>query len=246
MSIDLFALDEIAQLREHFILLNGSPEAISELLDPAITPASFATWIATAGKLALFQQLISAPSSIAAVAANTTSMAAVAASSVAMDAVIASSVALNTVVASSTAMAAVAASSTAMAAVAASSTAKMAVFNSDTALAAIAASATALTTLRASAGYQLSAATTNGAIAGLAAAGSYIVVGLSTSNGTSGIVTLATKRTGSTVSAAVTVDKPVATDGKTYSVAIPLVSPFSLSNSSSNWSWFIGTVRCDA
>ena len=123
----------------HYKMLHGSPEAISILLDPGVTPETFSDWLAEPGKLPLFEQLMAAPASVGAVAANVTAMAAVAASSTAMAAVAASSTAMAAVAASSTAMAAVIASSTAMAAVAASSTAMAAVAASSTAMAAVAA-----------------------------------------------------------------------------------------------------------
>ncbi len=222
MSIDLFALDEIAQLREHFILLNGSPEAISVLLDPGITPASFDTWLATAGKLALFQQLIAAPSSIAAVAANTTSMAAVAASS------------------------------TAMAAVAASSVALMVVHGQDVALNAIKGSAVAMAAMRSSAKYMLttmiSYASPGATIPGTVAGASYIAVGISSSNWVSGqSLTINTRRSGSAVSNSGLVPGIQSADGKAIDLAIPIVAPFTGVNSStSGYQYAIGLVRCDA
>ena len=168
----------------------------------------------------------------------------IAATSTAMNAVAESSTAMNAVVASSTAIAAVAASSTAMSAVIASSAAKMAVFNSDTALAAIAASSTALTAMRASASYSLYGGTT-GTISGPSSDGSYIVLGLSSTNGTNGTVTISTRRSGSSISNSQVANLPTANDGKTYNVAIPVVSPFSVSNSASGWTWFVGMFRCD-
>ena len=151
MSFDPITYSEAQQLRAHFVLLNGSPEAISVLLNPAVTPSSFAAWLGASGKLALFEQLMAAPAAVGAVAANTVAMAAVAASSTAMAAVAASSTAMAAVAASSTAMAAVAASSTAMAAVAASRTAMAQIRQSSTALTAINASSAALDALYAAA-----------------------------------------------------------------------------------------------
>ena len=127
MSFDAITYNEAHRLRAHFLLLNGSPEALEILLGPDLTHAAFDTWLGQTGKLATFQQLLSAPSGAAAMCASATAMAAVAASS--------------------TAMAAVAASSTAMAAVAASSTAMAAVRQSTTALTAINSSTAALDAL---------------------------------------------------------------------------------------------------
>ena len=151
MSFDPITYSEAQQLRAHFVLLNGSPEAISVLLNPAVTPSSFAAWLGASGKLALFEQLMAAPAAVGAVAVNTVAMAAVAASSTAMAAVAASSTAMAAVAASSTAMAAVIASSTAMAAVIASSTAMAQIRQSSTALTAINASSAALNALYAAA-----------------------------------------------------------------------------------------------
>ena len=147
MSFDAITYNEAHRLRAHFLLLNGSPEALEILLGPDLTHAAFDTWLGQTGKLATFQQLLSAPSGAAAMCASATAMAAVAASSTAMAAVAASSTAMAAVAASSTAMAAVVASSTAMAAVAASSTAMAAVRQSTTALTAINSSTAALDAL---------------------------------------------------------------------------------------------------
>jgi len=76
------------------------------------------------------KDIISALSTMQAVANSSTAMQAVAASSTAMQAILASSTAMQAVAASSTAMSAVAASSTAMSAVAASSIAMSAILNS--------------------------------------------------------------------------------------------------------------------
>ena len=142
MSFDPITYSEAQQLRAHFVLLNGSPEAISVLLNPAVTPSSFAAWLGASGKLALFEQLMAAPAAVGAVAANTVAMAAVAASSTAMAAVAASSTAMTAVIASSTAMTAVIASSTAMAQIRQSSTALTAINASSVALGALYAAAT--------------------------------------------------------------------------------------------------------
>ena len=96
------------------------------------------------------KDIISALSTMQAVANSSTAMQAVAASSTAMQAILASSTAMQAVAASSTAMSAVAASSTAMQAVAASSTAMSAVAASSTAMSAVIASSTAMSAVAAS------------------------------------------------------------------------------------------------
>jgi hypothetical protein len=98
--------------------------------------------------------------------------------------------------------------------------------------------------MRASSQYQLSAGTA-GAIAGLNAAGSYIVVGLSTSNGSSAGVNVLTRRSGSTVSMFQAATGTTASNGLTFPAAMPMVTPFSVSNTGAGWTWFVGTVRCD-
>jgi hypothetical protein len=208
---------------------------LNALENGTLTGAQLQTLLANNSRRGELQVLLEIPGQVRRITANNVTMTAVAASSTAMTAV----------AASSTAMTAVIASSVAMTAVIASSTAKMAIFNSDTALAAIATSSTALTAMRAAPQYALSAGTT-GAIAGLNAAGSYIVVGLSTSNGTSSGVNIATRRAGSSVSmfqAATGAGNGSA--GTQYNVAMPMVTPFSVTNVGAPWTWFVGTLRCD-
>ena len=151
------AYAEIAALKRHFQLLNGSPEMLEFLMSPGVTGAGLQTLLASPVKLTQFQQFLDSPVGAVSLAASSTAMAAVAASNTAMSAVIASSTAMAAVIASSTAMAAVAASSAAMTAVAASSAtmtavlnsavARSAVYDSDTAWNAVVASATAKTVL---------------------------------------------------------------------------------------------------
>ena len=206
--------------------------------------AQFETLLGDSGRLAEFNVLLDMRGQARRIASATTTMTAIAASSTAMTAVAASSTAMTAIAASSTAMTAVIASSTALTAIVESSTAKMVIFNSDTALAAISASSTALNAMRTAAQYNLYGGTT-GTISGPNSSGSYIVVGLSSSNGASGMVTINTKRSGSAVGNVVTADLPRASDGKTYDVAIPVVSPFSVANSGPGYTWFIGMLRCD-
>jgi hypothetical protein len=99
--------------------------------------------------------------------------------------------------------------------------------------------------MRAAPQYALSAGATS-AIAGLNAAGSYIVVGLSTVNGSYDGVNIATRRTGSAVSmfqAATGVGNKGS--GTQYNVAMPMVTPFSVANTGPDWTWYVGTLRCD-
>ncbi len=114
MSFDAITYNEAHRLRAHFLLLNGSPEALEILLDPDLTHAAFDTWLGQTGKLAIFQQLLSAPSGAAAMCASATAMAAVAASSTAMAAVAASSTAMAAVRQSTTALTAINSSTAAL------------------------------------------------------------------------------------------------------------------------------------
>ena len=114
MSFDAITYNEAHRLRAHFLLLNGSPEALEILLGPDLTHAAFDTWLGQTGKLATFQQLLSAPSGAAAMCASATAMAAVAASSTAMAAVAASSTAMAAVRQSTTALTAINSSTAAL------------------------------------------------------------------------------------------------------------------------------------
>lgn len=53
---------EIASLKRHFRLLNGSPEALDFLLNtPGLTAAQLETWLQTPSNLSAFQQLVNSP-----------------------------------------------------------------------------------------------------------------------------------------------------------------------------------------
>ena len=72
---------EIARLHRHFRLLNGSPEALEYLLNtPGLTGEQLETWLQTPTNLVAFQQLVSSPSGVSAVAISSTAMAAILAS----------------------------------------------------------------------------------------------------------------------------------------------------------------------
>ena len=126
----------------------------------------------------------------------------------------------------------------------------MAVFNSDTALNAIAASGTALTALRAAAGYTVYSSTAIAAatISGPVAGGSYIVLGLSTSNAPNGVFNMLSKRrSGSAVVATTTSDGTgFAATALKYPNALPLVAPFTSAQSDAiAYTWYFGMLRCD-
>jgi len=188
---------------------------------------------------------------MAAVAASATAMAAVIASATAMAAVIASATAMAAVAASATAMAAVIASATAMAAVIASATAKTAIYNSDTAITEIAGSATALAAIRAAAGYSVLATANAGGSRSWpgVAGGTYLIVGVSTSDATTGqTITVSTRRAGSTRANTNT----TAVDNVTLTTALgpiccPCEGPFTVTTTDGNsQTIYLGALRCDA
>ena len=188
---------------------------------------------------------------VTAVAASATAMAAVAASATAMAAVIASATAMAAVAASATAMAAVIASATAMAAVIASATAKTAIYNSDTAITEIAGSATALAAIRAAAGYSVLATANAGGSRSWpgVAGGTYLIVGVSTSDATTGqTITVSTRRAGSTRANTNT----TAVDNVTLTTALgpiccPCEGPFTVTTTDGNsQTIYLGALRCDA
>ena len=78
--------------------------------------------------------------------------------------------------------------------------------------------------------------------------GSYIVLGLSTSNAVNGVVnTLSTRRSGSAVVATTTSDGAgFASTALKYPKALPLVAPFTSAQSGgSAYTWYFGMLRCD-
>ncbi|MFW9595981.1 MAG: hypothetical protein ACMV1D_10880 [Macromonas sp.] len=126
------AYAEIAALKRHFQLLNGSPEMLEFLMSPGVTGAGLQTLLASPVKLTQFQQFLASPVGAVSLAASSTAMSAVAASSTAMSAVIASSTAMSAVLNSATARKLVYDSNTAWNAVVGSDTAKAALLASST------------------------------------------------------------------------------------------------------------------
>ena len=116
------AYAEIAALKRHFQLLNGSPEMLEFLMSPGVTGAGLQTLLASPVKLTQFQQFLASPVGAVSLAASSTAMAAVAASSTAMAAVLNSATARKAVYDSDTAWNAVVGSATAKAALLAIST----------------------------------------------------------------------------------------------------------------------------
>ena len=129
----------------------------------------------------------------------------------------------------------------------------MAIFNSDTALTSVRGSSTAFTALRAAAQYSVQSTVVWGSattIPGQNAAGSYILLGLSSSHasGTGQQITaINTLRSGSTrPNTNLGVITSNASTAITVSHATPLVAPFTaVESSSSSYTWFFGLLRCD-
>jgi hypothetical protein len=199
-----------------------------------------------------------------AIAASQVAMNAIAASQLALDTVIASTLALNTVVASQVAMDAVTASQFAldtviastvvMTAIAGAQAARLAFFNSDIALAAVFNDSNARDILRASAAYGVvttssAAGSTSRAIPVPDTAGSYIVLGYSTSDADlARTITISTLRAGSFRPAAVgtSIAGVISSTAALGNIATPLVSPFNaVSTDISTQTFSFGLLRCD-
>ena len=219
--------------------------------DVTAVAASATAMAAVAASATAMAAVAASATAMAAVAASATAMAAVIASATAMAAVIASATAMAAVAASATAMAAVIASATAMAAVIASATAKTAIYNSDTAITEIAGSATALAAIRAAAGYSVLATANAGGSRSWpgVAGGTYLIVGVSTSDATTGqTITVSTRRAGSTRANTNT----TAVDNVTLTTALgpiccPCEGPFTVTTTDGNsQTIYLGALRCDA
>jgi hypothetical protein len=176
------------------------------------------------------------------VVASTLAMNTVAASQVAMDAVIASQLALDTVIASTVAMTAIAGAQVA----------RLTFFNSDIALAAVFNNTNARDILRASTAYGVvttsdAIGTSSRAIPVPDTAGSYIVLGYSTSDpSTNQAITISTLRPGSNRQVALPTAGAVSSTAALGNVATPLVNPFAaVSTDTSTQTFSFGLLRCD-
>ena len=245
------AMAEVAASTGAMALLAASPETMAALIASptalSAVVASSTAMTAVAASSTAMTAVVASSTAMTAVAGSATAMAAIAASGAAMSLLAASSSAMTTVAASSTAMAAVAASSTAMSTIGATSAAKMAVFGNDVALAAIAGSSVALAALRSSAQYAVSSAVGTGvpkAIPDAVTGGSYILLGVSTSNGSGQSVSaLTTRRAGSSRPLLAGPAPSTSSDATTLTVSTPLAAPFNATYSAHTW--FFGLLRCD-
>lgn len=128
--------------------------------------------------------------------------------------------------------------------------AKMAIFNSDNALSALASSPAALSLFRTSSQYVVRSIPNAGASVmspAPVAAGSYILLGASSTNASAvQTMTVSTLREGAVMSNVITPDGTVNT-GTTalyYPRAIPLVAPFFGTQAAAR-AWYVGMLRCD-
>jgi len=143
----------------------------------------------------------------------------------------------------------------AMAAVLGSSVAKMALFNSDAAIAAISGSSTALAAIRTNAKYATYTHDSglrpnqNPALIGPVLSGSYIAVGVSTTDTTTGqTITVTTLRSGSSRTNTHVADATSVSSAAALGVlCMPMVAPFAINSTdgSSGPLVYVGMLRCD-
>lgn len=165
-------------------------------------------------------------------------------------AVAASAAACAAIFANATATTLIFGNAAASAAMFANATAKMAIFNSDSALNALAASAVAMAAARAAGGYAIKTWTENNgaavAITGLAGT-SYIILGTSRNNSNVRTHTVATLRSGTTISAVLNSDSVSDVNAMDMNCAIPVVAPFNITMSGgTGGTAYTGYLRCDA
>lgn len=223
-------------------IVNGI-RTIDSILAGALSGAQLETWLGTGINKAGFTQAINVKTQLRLLIESSSAMAVVAASTIAMTAIVENSYALDLLIANSGALAAVAASTTA----------KMVLFSSDLALTEIAASATAIAVMRAAAQYAVYASnsawgTTTRTLAGLNAAGSYIVLGASTNDSSTGeTMTIATRKSGSTRgNTNTTAADNVSLTTALGEIVMPMVTPFTIvSTDSSTQIGYVGALRCD-
>lgn len=193
--------------------------------------------------------VIANPSSIAAVIASPTAMTVVAASPIGMAAVASSAAAMAAVTSNPVAMAIVVSSLIAMTALAASPTALMALHASDAALNAIRGDREAIGILRKATRYISTAGLIiNGTVQlpGFVSVGTYILLGLSSTNASSVIpITINTRRTGSAIPNTGLTVPSASADAARIDLMLPLVGPFT-ATAASGYAWYFGAIRCDA
>lgn len=126
--------------------------------------------------------------------------------------------------------------------------AKMAIYNSDTALNSIKASATAMAVMRAASRFSIVSATANNTtIVSLYAAGTAnILLGVSHADTTARNYTIATLRSGSSISATVNTLNNSNSLAKDYNIAVPITSAYSFTSVAGNTATsYFGVLRCD-
>lgn len=129
--------------------------------------------------------------------------------------------------------------------------AKMAIWNSDAMLLKIAASPSAMASMRAASRYSVVSATANStasvSLAGELAGANYIVLGCSSAlGGTTWVNTLAAKRSGSAISAAIAMNISSDALAKDTDAAVPITAPYSFTSGAGNvYLTYFGVLRCD-
>lgn len=126
--------------------------------------------------------------------------------------------------------------------------AKMAIYNSDTALNAIKSSAAAMAVMRAASRFSIKTATANNTSSvSLGVAGTAnILLGVSHADATARGYTIATLRSGSAISTALSTLGNSNTLAKDYDITVPITSPYSFTSVAGNTSTsYFGVLRCD-
>lgn len=127
--------------------------------------------------------------------------------------------------------------------------AKMVIYNSDTALNSIKASAAAMEAMRAASRFSIVSAAANGTNSvalGSVTGTANILLGVSHAESTARNYTIATLRSGSSISATVYTTSSSNALAKDDDIAVPITSAYSFSSVAGNTSWsYFGVLRCD-
>lgn len=226
--------------------LSGS--ALDTLFSDAVRWAEFNTLLTMPGQV---RRILAASTTRAALASSAVAGAQIVKSSTARSTLLSDSSFFSELFAGSVAASGIVADSEAFGIVLSQVSLRMGMFNSDTMLGAIASTPAALTAARASSAYavvsQNMSGNTNTAIAGLNAAGSYVLLGVGkNSGGTMGLTVVNTRRSGSTRPNFVNSFSAAAVDATSQTVVTPLVAPFNATPGPTTTTWYFGMLRCDA
>ena len=226
--------------------LSGS--ALDTLFSDAVRWAEFNTLLTMPGQV---RRILAASTTRSALASSGVAGAQIVKSSTARSTLLSDSSFLNELFAGSGAASGIVADADAFGIVLSQVSMRMAMFNSDVMLGSIASTPAALTAARASSAYavvsQSLTANTNGAISGLNAAGSYVLLGVSKAHTfTMGLAVVNTRRSGSTRPNSVGNFGTAANDATSQTVVTPLVAPFNATPGGVTTTWYFGVLRCDA